>query len=1032
MEKTVYRRRQLSTEALEARILLASDLAMADVYWSNKAELPAGKSADSVSHLQLVDYSAFTLEIEDVRSILQHAPMEFTDEATSNALTFGLPTPDGKTEYFAVVESPVMEPELAAKFPEIKTYAGVSLDHPGSKVRLDVTPLGLHAMVRAHGDGESYYIDPYYHLETTTYVSYSPSDAIAHDVDFTEGVFDANGELIYMHEGEDHDSHDHEESGEHRHFDVDANMAFHEHSDFAIHDDANHPHGEADVDGQSHIPRTGTELRTYRAAIAATGEYTSFFGGTVVNGQSAIVTMMNRVSGVYEDELTVRMVLVGDNSDIVYTNPGSDPFPNSINLGTIQSVIDSNIGSANYDIGHLVDTGGGGFAGLGVIGIAGQKARGYTGLTPPNNDPFWIDFVAHELGHQYGGNHTFNGDSGNCAGGARAGNSAFEPGSGSTIMAYAGICSNDNLQNNSDPYFHSRSLDEILSVLASRPGVGTYSDTGNTVPTADAGMDYAIPMMTPFVLTGTGTDADGDSVYYNWEQRDLGPQQDVNAGDNGLSPIFRSWEPTTNPSRTFPRLQDVIDGNPVRGETLPTTDRILDFRLTTRDFNPNGGGVATDNMRVDVTTDAGPFLVQSPNASTDVWEWDEMRTITWDVAGTDGNGINTSQVRILLSTDGGYTYPITLASDVANSGSHSIVVPNGIDTVDARVKVEAVGNIFFDISNADFTIQAPADHVSPTALLSVEDVTMEGANGHEISITYSDNIAIDLSTIGSFDFDVVAPDGTSATAFLISADAIDDTTPITGTYRYSAPGGNWDSADIGTYEIYMLENQVSDTSGNFVPAQLLGSFEVQFASAIDGDFNDDGLYDCNDINPLTTAVANGGDAAVFDLTGDGNITMSDVDAWLAESGAANLASGNSYLYGDANLDGVVDGLDFFIWNDHAFAETTHWCDANFDGNAIVDGLDFFIWNDNQFQSARRRVETEPKSVDEVVGSRRRIAKVKSATAAPTAESHKPIAYKVPTMSPRVARTSAFDRILQDSPEQSKWHDEAMGALFGDK
>ena len=381
---------------------------------------------------------------------------------------------------------------------------------------------------------------------------------------------------------------------------------------------------------------------------------------------------MNRVSGVYEDELSVRMILVADNDQIVFTNSATDPYTNNnafAMLGQNQSTIDSIIGNANYDIGHVFSTGAGGVAGFAVVGRTGRKAEGVTGISPPTGDGFWIDYVAHEMGHQYGGSHTFNGTQGSCSGGNRSGSSAYEPGSGSTIMAYAGICGGDNLQSRSDAYFHSRSLDQIISYLdVSRPNVGTRIDTDNSIPTAEAGPNYTIPSETPFELTGAGTDADGDPLVFNWEQRDLGPAQRVTQPDNGSSPLFRSWTATTNPTRTLPRMEDILDGTLVRGEKFALTDRTLQFRLTVYDNNPAGGGVATDNMSVNVQ-DTGPFQVTIPAASTD-WNGGVLQTVQWDVAGTTGNGINTSQVNILLSLDDGQTYQ-TVATATANDGSRS-------------------------------------------------------------------------------------------------------------------------------------------------------------------------------------------------------------------------------------------------------------------------------------------------------------------------------------------------------------------------
>ncbi len=429
----------------------------------------------------------------------------------------------------------------------------------------------------------------------------------------------------------------------------------------------------------------------------------------MASGQAAIVTAINRVSGIYENEFSIRLVLVANNNQLVYTNANTDPYTNNnavALLGENQTNVDAVIGAASYDIGHVFTTGGGGLAGLGVVGISGQKARGETGLPNPIGDAFYVDYVAHEMGHQFGANHTFNGDSGACTTNINT-STAYEPGSGSSIMGYAGICGNDDLQVNSDPFFHWVSFDEVIAhVDTVIPQVGTRTPTGNSVPTVNAGSNFTIPASTPFQLTAAGSDGDAaDVLIYSWEQANLGPQQDVSAGDNGSSPLFRSFSATTDAVRVFPRYQDLLNNTTVVGETLPTTARSLDFRVTVRDNRPGGGGVNTDDVSLSVVNTGAPFVVTNPNINL-VWPADSTQTVTWDVAGTTGNGINTSNVRILLSFDGGQTFDTVLVANTPNDGAQEITVPEQL-TLQARVRVEAIGNIFFDISNQNFQIGEP-------------------------------------------------------------------------------------------------------------------------------------------------------------------------------------------------------------------------------------------------------------------------------------------------------------------------------------
>ncbi|MEM7478687.1 MAG: cadherin domain-containing protein, partial [Planctomycetota bacterium] len=413
------------------------------------------------------------------------------------------------------------------------------------------------------------------------------------------------------------------------------------------------------------------------------------------------------VVGVYEQELTIRMELIANNDQVVYTDAGSDPYTNNNGftmLAENQANLDAVIGNANYDIGHVFSTGGGGVASLGSVGVNDRKGRGVTGLPAPTGDPFYVDFVSHEIGHQFGGNHTFNGDSGACSG-ARWGPTAFEPGSGTTIQAYAGICGDDDLQQNSDPHFHAISLDEILAHVDTEiPNVGSRRPTGNTVPFVEAGTNFAIPANTPFGLTAQGLDPDGDTLTYSWEQMDLGPQQDVNAGDNGSSPLFRSWVPSENPTRYFPRLQDIVNNTTVIGETIPTTTRELNFRVTARDNRIGAGGVSTDDIRLNVFDTGSPFQITSHN-TPELLNGLSFEPLTWDVAATDIAPISATEVSIYMSADGGLSFPFLVAENVANDGQHEIIVPN-VSTTQARFMVRGSDNFFFDITDANASITA--------------------------------------------------------------------------------------------------------------------------------------------------------------------------------------------------------------------------------------------------------------------------------------------------------------------------------------
>lgn len=656
--------------SLMKRIILLSNVfflsvSLSSAGFSQTSKLPKGtwktiaESEIAVSgtrYIKPAKFLTFKLDVSKMRQVLSQ--VKRIDDPNYIPVFIELPKPDGTLGSYQVHENETMSLGLAAQFPEIRSYDGIAMDNSGEVVKFDLTPQGFHAMTLIPGQPTSF-IDPY---------SFGGGD-IEHYLVYSKADF-ATDKFFACHMEEQIGT---EIKG--------------------ANDDMVKSFGNC-------------TKRTYRLALAATGEYTIFQGGTVALAQAAQVTTMNRVNGVYMRDLAVTMTIIPNNNLLIYTS-SSDPYSN----GDAFSMLDENqdnvttvIGGSNYDIGHVFGTNSGGVAMLGSVCSSSLKAQGVTGSGAPVGDPFDIDYVAHEMGHQFSGNHSFRSNAGSCSGNAN-GATAMEPGSGSTIMAYAGICSPHNVQSNSDDHFHGVNMNEMHIFIN---GSGNSCAVSTAIPnqssptiTGTVG-SVTIPAGTPFALTATATDPDGDVLTYCWEQMNNqnSTQPPVATATNG--PNFRSRSPQTSGTRYFPSIASLLTNGPFTWEVIPTVSRTMNFRCTVRDNEAAGGCNDHEDLVITTTASAGPFVVNYPSASGITWSGNTTETVTWSVANTDVAPVSCANVDVLISLDAGVTFTV-LANDVPNDGSQAVTVPD-VATTNAIIMVMSQNGTFFDVSNNKFTI----------------------------------------------------------------------------------------------------------------------------------------------------------------------------------------------------------------------------------------------------------------------------------------------------------------------------------------
>ncbi|WP_298237382.1 reprolysin-like metallopeptidase [uncultured Algibacter sp.] len=688
--------------------------------WVKTSRDHALKEAITLRKHEVKKANYYQLDIKQLKAQLQNAPNKKNSKVSGIIVRF--PNKEGKLQAYHIKEAPLFESSFQEKHPDMRCYIGKSVNNSGESIRFSITPQGFHGMTLS-SNKSAQFIDPVTY-GSKNYMIYTKSDLSEMRKAF---------ECKYI-------------------------------------DNLTKAKSNSNAKLNASVNANDGVLRTYQLALASTGEYSKYHfdaagqsSGTDTEKKNAVkaamVVTMNRVNGIFERDLSLTMTMI-DNTNIIFLDGTTDPYTNNDGLTMLsenQSTIDSNIGTNNYDIGHVFSTGGGGIASLNSPCDNSIKAQGVTGLAGPVGDIFDVEYVAHEMGHQFGAKHTWSSNNGSCIVASPPNQqwsptSSYEPGSGSTIMAYAGICAPDNVQSNGDDYFHRGSIQEIWANISS-DNCDDESSAGNSAPTAIAGNDYTIPISTPYKLTGNSSDPDptGTTTHtYTWEQYDLAISQGSISENNTTGPLVRSYAPSTNLVRYIPTLEDLrIFNGSTSWEKLASVPRNLNFQLTVRDNGSGGsyGQTNSDGMLITVVDTDGPFKVTSQNTTGISYPVGSTQTITWDVAGTNSGAINTSLVNIRLSIDGGLTYP-TLLLSTANDGIESVTLPAGIAAPFCRIMVEAnpSENIFFAINQVNFaigyTITENCNQYSSSPNLSIpNDSPGSGMQGTSVddTITIPDN-----------------------------------------------------------------------------------------------------------------------------------------------------------------------------------------------------------------------------------------------------------------------------------------------------
>lgn len=768
-----------------------------------------------------------------------------------------LPLPNGDFVRVSVIDSPILSAELAASHPEIKTWRIVGVNDPSISGRIDFTMNGFHGML-VLGDGETIFIDPDKDDTTNVYHSLSKRE-----------------------------------------------NASHFHSNFNCETHGTHSLLSREALSETGALQTSTkklsnnkleqlpapELITYRLAVAGTAEYTSVLGGKT-SAYSSMVTTINRINDIYQKDLGVKLELVSDEA-LLYTDAATDPYTNSSTSALVNenmANLDTTFGNANYDLGHVFAEGvNGGLAYVGVacldqanvgtssgyVTVNGIKAGGASGFYSPEGDIFSIHLVAHEIGHQLGANHTFNGVNGYCSGNITQ-ETAVEPGGGSTIMSYSGNCGTDSFQSSPDAMFHWKSISQIndyTRVDSTGNSCGARTSTGNQAPVADAGSDHTIPVNTPFLLDG---EAIAGSATYTWDQVDAGTASEVDV-DKGDNAIIRSLYPNANPDRYIPRLSDLFTGGNTVGEILPQTVRNLNFSFAVRDSN---GEVANDLKLISTENTGTSFQVLS-HGSDETLSTGQSTNVTWEVASTTEAPINCAKVDIqLLRVDG---VKNDLLMDTNNDGIETVIVPSSIPSMtNARIMVACATQPFFQISAGNVDIQQGVDSTPPVITITGSSTinAIEGSTYNDQGATATDNFdgtvvvtpvsTVNTAVVGTYTVTYTATDNAGNTSTEIrTVNVIPDTVAPVITLNGSSSLDiikNSSYTDAGATAVDNLDGVVAVTSSGSVDTSVLGSYTITY-SAVDAAGNTSTPM-TRTVNVIVDAVA-----PVIAITGASTITL---------------------------------------------------------------------------------------------------------------------------------------------------------------